>query len=184
MTAPPPGTSIPNAVLIFVIIGMVGFFFLIVSALFGGHDVDHGFEPGGHELGHEGASPFSLRVISLFLTAFGATGAIARSYNLGYPLSTGLGMGAGLVVGFVGFRLIDFFMRQQASSIVGEEDLVGALGEVAVAIPAGGLGQVGVTVRGKRMYSPARATGDIAIEEGTSVKVVRCSGNQVFVERV
>lgn len=172
--------------LIFVLIGMVGFFFLIVSALFGGgHDVDHGFEAGGHDLGHEaGPSPFSLRVISLFLTAFGATGAIARSYDLGYPLSSGLGVGAGLGIGFAGFKLIEFFMHQQASSTIGEQDLEGAVGAVSVAIPAGGIGQVGITVRGQRMYSPARASGDIAIEEGAQVKVVHCAGNQVFVERV
>ncbi len=171
--------------LVFAVIGMVGFFFLIVSALFGGdHDADHGFE-GGHDLGHEaGPSPFSLRIISLFLTAFGATGSIARSYSLGYPASSGLGVGAGLVVGFAGFKLIEFFMHQQASSTVAEEDLVGTTGQVSVAIPAGGVGQVGLTVKGRRVYPTARAAGSAAIEDGAQVKVVRSAGNEVIVERL
>ena len=173
--------------LVFATIGMVGFFFLIVSALFGGdHDMDHGFEAGhDHDVGHEGGpSPFSVRIISLFLTAFGATGAIARTYSLGYPASSGLGVGAGLVVGFAGFKLIEFFMQQQASSTVAEEDLMGAVGQVSTAIPDGGVGQVGLTVKGRRVYPSARAAGGAAMEEGTQVKVVRSAGNEVFVEKV
>lgn len=170
--------------LVFAAIGMVGFFFLIITALFGGdHDADHGFE-GGHDLGHEGPSPFSLRIISLFLTGFGATGAIARSYGLGFPASSGLGVSTGLVLAFAGFKLIEFFMHQQASSTVAEEDLVGAIGQVSVAVPAGGMGQVGLTVKGKRLYPSARAEGGVVIEEGAQIKVVRSAGNEVVVQRV
>src|SRR6185369_5954478 len=100
--------------LVFALIGMAGFFFLIVSAVFGG-DHDHGMEH-DHDAGHDaGPSWFSTRVISLFLTGFGATGAIARSYELGYPASSGLGVATGAVVAFAGLRLIGFFMHQQAS---------------------------------------------------------------------
>ena len=167
--------------LVFATIGMVGFFFLIVTALFGGdHDADHGFE-GGHDAG---PSPFSLRIISLFLTGFGATGAIARSYGMGYPLSSAAGVATGFVVGFAGLKLVGFFMQQQASSTVTDEDLVGTVGQVSVAIPAGGLGQVGLTVKGQRIYPSARAAGDAAIEDGAQVKVVRSAGNQVVVERI
>lgn len=172
--------------LVFAAIGMVGFFFLIITALFGGdHEADHGLE-GGHDLGHDagGPSPFSLRIISLFLTGFGATGAMARSYGLGYPLSSAAGVATGVVVGFAGFKLIEFFMQQQASSTLAEEDLVGALGQVSVAIPAGGMGQVGLTAKGRRLYPSARAAGNAAIEEGAQVKVVRSAGNEVVVERV
>ena len=169
--------------LVFVIIGMVGFFFLLVAALFGG-DHDGGMDQ-GHDFGHDaGPSPFSLRIISLFLTGFGATGAIAQSYGLGYPLSSGLGVAFGMLVGYAGFTLIHMFMKQQASSTVSDEDLVGVVGQVSVAIPAGGLGQVGLTARGQRHYPSARGLRDEAIEEGAQVKVIRSAGNQVVVEKV
>jgi membrane protein implicated in regulation of membrane protease activity len=160
---------------------MVGFFFLIVSALFGGHgdhDMDHGVDHG-----HDGPSWFSTRVIAMFLTGFGATGAIARSYELGYPTSAGLGVGMGVLVGFAGFQLIHFFMHQQASSTVQEDEMVGQLGTVTVPIPSSGLGQVVLEVKGRRIFPSARASSDIAIEEGAQVKVVRSTGSQVVVER-
>jgi membrane protein implicated in regulation of membrane protease activity len=168
--------------LVFAVIGLVGFFFLIVSALFGGdagHDMDHGVD---HD--HGGApSWFSTRVIAMFLTGFGATGAIARSYELSYPLSAALGLVTGLVVGAAGFQLIHFFMRQQASSTVQEDDMVGQLGSVTVAIPPNGIGQVVLEVKGRRVFPSARATTAAAIDEGVQVKVVRSSGSQVVVER-
>ena len=170
--------------LVFALIGMAGFFFLIVSALFGGHEggMEH-----DHDMGHDhdaGPSWFSTRVISLFLTGFGATGAIAYSYGMSYPVSSGLGIVTGAVVGFAGIKLIGFFMQQQASSTVADEDLVGTVGQVSVAIPAGGLGQVGLTVKGQRVYPSARAAGDAAIEDGAQVKVISSAGNQVVVERI
>ncbi len=169
--------------LVFVIIGLVGFFFLIVSALFGG-DHDGGLDH-DHDIGHDvGPNPFSLRIISLFLTGFGATGAIGQSYGLGYPVSAAIGVVSGAIMGYAGYSLIHMFMRQQASSTVSDEDMVGILGQVSVAIPAGGLGQVEVLVRGKRHYPSARALREEAIAEGAQVKVVRCAGNQVVVEKI
>jgi membrane protein implicated in regulation of membrane protease activity len=168
---------------VFAVIGMVGFFFLIVSALFGG-DADHGLDHGA-DAGHDaGPSWFSTRVIAMFLTGFGATGAIARSYELSYPLSALLGVVTGLVVGFAGFQLIHYFMRQQASSTVQEDEMVGLLGAVTVPIPSNGLGQVVLEVKGRRLFPSARATTDASIGEGAQVRVVRSSGSQVVVERV
>jgi membrane protein implicated in regulation of membrane protease activity len=169
--------------LVFAGIGLVGFFFLIVAALFGGShdagDMDH-----DHDFGHDaGPSPFSLRVISLFLTGFGATGAIARSYEVNYPLSSLAGVAAGAAVGFAGFKLIGFFMQQQASSTVQEEDLIGHQGQVSIAIPPGGVGQVELTVKGQRRFVTARAATDVAIEEGAQIKVTRSAGSQVVVEK-
>jgi membrane protein implicated in regulation of membrane protease activity len=171
--------------LIFAVVGMVGFFFLIVSALFGG-DSDQSFDGDqDHDVGHDaGPSPFSLRVISMFLTGFGATGAVAMASGLKYPASSALGLVMGALMGFAAFKLIQFFMRQQASSTVADDDMVGIVGEVSVAIPKGGVGQVGLTVKGQRRYPSARATGEAAIEEGTAVKVVHAAGNTVTVERV
>ncbi len=168
--------------LVFAVIGMVGFFFLIVSALFGGAG-DHGLDHGA-DAGHDGGpSWFSTRVIAMFLTGFGATGAIARSYERSYELSAGLGVITGLAVGFAGLQLIHFFTKQQASSTVLEDEMVGLLGTVSVPIPSSGLGQVVLEVRGRRVFPSARATTDAAIEEGAQVKIVRSAGSQVVVER-
>jgi membrane-bound ClpP family serine protease len=89
-----------------------------------------------------------------------------------------------LVVGAAGFQLIHFFMRQQASSTVQEEDMVGLPGAVTVAIPSNGLGQVVLEVKGRRLFPSARATTDTSIEEGAQVRVVRSAGSQVVVERL
>lgn len=171
----------------FVAIAVVGCFFLVVSALFGEFGADHDVAiEAAHEISFgEHPSPFSLRVISLFLTAFGAAGAIARLYGTGYAVASAIGMGAGLVVGFAGYKLISFFMGQQASSIMEAEDLVGAIAQVSVAIPSGGVGQVSVAVGEKRIYPMARAAAaDAPIEEGAQVKIVRSLGNVVYVEKL
>lgn len=168
----------------FIVIALVGLFFLVVSALFGDHDADHSLET-AHEVSFaEHPSPFSLRVISLFLTAFGSVGAMARLYGAGYTVSVGSGIGAGLVVGFAAYKLISVFMGQQSSSIIEPDALVGAVGQVSVGIPDGGVGQVNVVVKEKRLYPMARAASAGAIGEGEQVRIVRSMGNTVVVERL
>lgn len=171
---------------IFVGIALTGFVLLAVAALFGDHHGDHAIEA-AHEVAiGEHPSPFSLRVISLFLTAFGATGAIARLAGAGNLAASAAGTAGGAVVGFAGYKLIAFFMRQQATSLTEAEDLVGAIGHVSVAIPPGGVGQVHVTVHEKRLYPMARAAAAAGggIEEGARVKIVSSTGNTVYVEKV
>lgn len=168
----------------FIFIALIGLIFLAISALFG-HDTDHGLEA-AHEVSFaEHPSPFSLRVISLFLTAFGATGQMAHMYGLGYTASSAIGLGAGLVVGYAGYALISLFMGQQSSSVVEADELVGAVGQVSIAIPEGGVGQISLNVQEKRMYPTARAAAaDVSIAEGAQVKVVSSTGNTVYVEKL
>ncbi len=171
----------------FVAIALVGFLLLLVSALSGGHGLGHEVPiEAAHQLSFgDHPSPLSLPIISLFLTAFGASGSIAFIAGAGYVLSCAVGTGAGLGVGFAGYKLIAFFMGQQASSLVESEDLVGAIGQVSIAIPAGGVGQVNVAVKEKRMYPSARASNaGSAIEEGARVKIISSNGNTVYVEKV
>jgi membrane-bound ClpP family serine protease len=168
----------------FIVIALVGLFFLVVSALFGDHDADHSLET-AHEVSFaEHPSPFSLRVISIFLTAFGSVGAMARIYGAGYTVSVASGIGAGLVVGFAAYKLISLFMGQQSSSLIEADELLGAVGQVSVGIPEGGVGQINVVVKEKRLYPMARAVSAGAIGEGEQVRIVRSQGNTVFVERV
>ena len=171
---------------VFLSIAALGFLLLLISAVGGDHGGDHDVSVDAHDVAFgDHPSPFSLRIISLFLTTFGAIGALSRLAGWGYLVSSAMGTGAGFGVGFAGYKIISFFMRQQASSAVESEDLVGVVGQVSVAIPANGVGQVSVTVRDKRMYPSARASdAGGAFAEGERVRVVSSSGNAVYVEKL
>ncbi len=178
---------------VFLIIAGVGFTLLLISAFSGG---DH--EVGGHEFhlehdhdlshGHEmsegsSPSPFSMRIIAIFLTAFGAAGAIARHYSLSYVWCSLIGIGGGVVVAFIALELITFFYHQQASSTVCGSDLLNSFAEVKIEIPSSGLGQVSVLVKNQRQYYPARSKDGSRIGVGSSVKIVECPGDSVLVEK-
>jgi len=172
-------------VLVFLVIALAGLSLLLISAIFGGHDdlaADHDHAAGAHGEAGE-PSPFSTRVICLFLTAFGAVGAIGRHYDLSYMNSSAIGAGAGLLVGLAGWQVICLFWRQQASSLVGAEDLRGLMGQVSTEIPAAGIGQISVVAKSQRMYERARAKDGGRIEEGAQVKILEYSGDTVVVER-
>ena len=179
---------------VFVVIAFTGVVFLIVSAIFGGdhevgsheisfehgldHDVDHGWDGGG------GVSPLSLRVIAIFLTSAGSVGAICRYYNLSYPISAFLGAVGGLIFAALGWQILRLFYKQQATSTVTSEDLTKAdLAEVKTAIPASGIGQICVIVKGQRQYLPARAHDGNPIGEGASVKIMACPGGDAVIVR-
>jgi membrane-bound ClpP family serine protease len=120
----------------------------------------------------------------LFVTTFGAAGAVARNYGLSYPLCSLIGMACGLVTGTAGWQLLRVLWKQQASSTVTRDDIVGAAGEVKTAIPEGGVGQVSIVARGQRLYPMARSADGKAVEEGALVKVLESAGDCVVVERL
>ena len=73
-----------NAFTVFLAIAAVGFVFLMVSLFFG--EIFEHFDTGlDHDLEHGGPGFFSPRVMSVFVTTFGGTGAIAthRAANEG-----------------------------------------------------------------------------------------------------
>ncbi len=184
--------------LAFLAIALLGVVILLTSAVFGGdHDIgDHevSFEHGwDHEADHDtdhdtagGPSPYSLRVIAMFLTATGAVGALCRYYELSYALSALLGVVGGLIFGGLGWQMLRLFYRQQASSTVTNEDLLrSTTGEVKTAIPSSGMGQISVVVKGQRRYFSARTQDGSTIEEGASVKIVACpGGDAVIVQKI
>ncbi len=167
----------------FLICGAVGFVLVLISlfAGFGEHDfhIDHDFdhdggvEHGGDSEHDSGPSFFSFRVIVTFLTAFGATGAICTYYGCSPLWSSIIGFVAGIVFGLFAWWLMKQAFKQQASSLVLNEDLKDQTAMVHTAIPAGGnMGEVIVEVRGQRKYYPAKASDDTAIPLG-SVVIVR-----------
>ncbi len=171
-----------NAFTVFLAIAGVGFVFLLLSLLFGeifehfGNGFDHGLD-------HGGPGFFSTRIMSVFVTAFGGFGAIATFYGLSPVLASALGFGSGLAFATVILAFARFLYRQQATSEVRTADLVGQLGRVVVAIPAGGVGQVRCRVGEELVDKIARTRDGDAIAENASVRVEEVLGETVIVKK-
>jgi membrane protein implicated in regulation of membrane protease activity len=173
-------------VLVYTAVGAIGLLFLLtmlfVGDLFGGdHDFDHGFDHDGDVGG--GPSFFSARIIAAFMTAFGVGGVVARYYELSHPASSGVGVAAGFVMAGLVYQFARFLYSQQASSEVRMAGLVGRHGEVTVGIPAGGVGEITVTVGGERTTHIARSADGAAISIGTEVIVGSVLGPSVVVRQ-
>jgi membrane protein implicated in regulation of membrane protease activity len=175
--------------LIFAAIGAFGLLFLLVMLFFGGgHDLHVGDMGGGHDVAHGpdgegGPSIFSSRIIASFIAAFGFGGTIGRYLEFGYPVSSAFGIVSGLVLASVVFKFAEILYSQQASSEVKMTTLVGMTAEVAIAIPAGHLGQVSLSAAGERSMHIARSRDGMAIPQGTSVVIRELRGDYVVVER-
>ncbi|MBI1983074.1 MAG: hypothetical protein HYS61_02620 [Acidobacteria bacterium] len=171
---------------VFLGLAAIGFIFLLISLvagelfdlgdLFGGHDVDVGDHGGG-------PSFFSSRVISVFITAFGGFGAIGSHLGYGVGVSTAMGVASGLVFGGLLYLFITFLHGQEASSDVRVGDLVGSTGQVSVAIPKGGLGQVRCSQGESVVEKIARSQDGEEISVNTLVKVEAVVGETILVRR-
>lgn len=171
-----------NAFTVFLAIAAVGFLFLIVSLFFGGlfDHFDGAFDGG---VDHGGPGFFSTRVISVFVTAFGAFGAIATHYGLDPLPASGIGFAGGVVLATPIVLFARFLYGQQASSDSRAGDLVGQTGRVIVTIPAGGVGQVRCRIGEELIDKIARTRQGDAIPENASVRVEEVLGETVIVTR-
>lgn len=174
--------------LIYAVIGAVGFIFLLVMLVLGDvgggdHEVsaheaviEHGesYDPGG-------PSVFSVRIMAAFLTAFGVGGVVGRFYGLSHPAASGIGVVAGIAMAAIVYQFARLLHDQQASSEVRMTSLVGQPAEVTVAIPAGGVGQVSLLAGGERSEHIARGAGGVAIPRGADVVVSGLRGDSVIV---
>lgn len=172
-----------SAFVTFLAIAAFGFVFMVGSSIFG--DL---FEHGdfGHDVGdHGGGGPsiLSTRVLSGFVTAFGGFGAIGVHLGYGVGTSTLMGFGGGAAFAALIYFFIWGLFTQQASSHIQVEDLVGRTGEVSVAIPDGGIGQIRCTLGDSVVEKIARAADGSAIPANTLVKVEQIVGETVLVRR-
>jgi len=175
-----------SAFAIFLAIAAIGFLFLMASLFLG--EISGHADLGGHDAdGHgdtQGVSFFSIRVLTVFVTAFGGFGAIG--VHLGYR--TEFATVVGLVGGFFFGGIIYFFARflysQQASSDVRVGELVGRTAEVSVAIPKGGVGQVRCGVGETTIEKIARAKDGEEIPVHTSVTIEAVIGETLVVRRI
>jgi hypothetical protein len=169
---------------IFLGIAALGFLFLIVSFVFGevfGHgDGGHGGDVHGEV---HGISFLNPRVLSVFVTAFGGFGAIGVHLGQRIEISTAIGLAGGVVFGGIIYLFARFLYGQQASSGVGVGELVGRMGQISVAIPEGGLGQVRCALGENIVEKLARTVDGGAIPANTSVKIESIVGETVLVRR-
>jgi hypothetical protein len=172
------GTS---AFITFLAIAVFGFVFVIASSILG--DVfDHG--DFGHDAGgHGGPSLLSSRTISVFVTAFGAFGAIGIHLGYGVGVSTAMGMGGGLLFALLIYAFAAFLYSQQASSHIRTSDIIGNTAQVSVAIPKGGVGQVRCTLGDTVVEKVARTVSGQEIPVNTLVKIQNLVGDVAVVER-
>jgi len=166
---------------IFLVIGGLGFLFLLVSFIVGdlfdalGFDFDTNLDA-NHDFG-----VFDSRVIAIFLTAFGGFGAIGVSLGLAALGSTLFGVLGGVAFGALVFYFGRFLYRQQSTSSISEQDLIGRTAQVVVAIHAGKIGQIACRVGEERVEKIARARDGAEIKMGSTVRIEEITGDAVIV---
>lgn len=170
-----------NLLLLFAIIGGLGFVFLLISLVVG--DV---FEAVGFDLngGIDAGLDFGLldsRVIAVFITAFGGFGVIGAQMGFGAVGSSLIGLLGGVVFAAVVSVFGRFLVAQQASSSVTDNDLIGRTAQVTVAIRAGAIGQITAKIGDERVERIARAKDGAEISTGSIVKVESVIGDSVIV---
>jgi membrane protein implicated in regulation of membrane protease activity len=169
-----------SAFSVFLAIAAVGFTFLLISLIFG--EIFEHFEGGlDHDLDHGGPSFLSVRIMSVFVTAFGGFGAVGIHYGLSVLESSGIGFGSGVFFATLIYLFARFLYGQQASTRVLSSDLVGKTARVVVAIPGNGVGQVRVQIGEEVIDKIARSRGAGPVPENTIVTIEETLGEVVIV---
>ena len=175
--------------IVFVSIAFGGFLILLVTLLFGGDadtDVDMDGDADG-DFDHDGGAGhhwLSVKVLSAFITAFGAGGAIARAYDASMLWSIVTGLVLGLIVGFVADFIIVLFYRQQTTSSFSVGKLAGKTGTVALPILKGKFGEVTVNYKGNSITRRAKNTdAEEEIGQGTLVEIVTADASGFIVKK-
>ena len=164
---------------VFLVIGAVGFVFLLISLIVG--DI---FDSLGFDLGMDGGvdgHALDSRVISVFVTAFGGFGAIGIQMGLSIVASSLLGLGGGVLFGGLVSLFGRFLYKQQSSSSVTTSQLIGRSAQVIVAIAPGSLGQVSCRIGEERVEKLARARDNQEIKAGATVRVDEVAGDSLIV---
>jgi membrane protein implicated in regulation of membrane protease activity len=169
-----------SAFSVFLAITVLGFLVLAVSLVFG-EIFEHFGDAADHDLGHGGPSFFSLRILSVFVTAFGGFGAIGVNYGLSTLASSGLGFLSGLFFAWLIYLFAKFLHGQQATTEVKSGDIVGQAARIIVAIPSGGLGQIRCQVGEEIIDKTARSTDGQPVPENAIVRVEQVLGEIAIV---
>jgi hypothetical protein len=166
---------------VFLAISAAGFLFLIL-ALFFGEIADHLDGSLDHDFGHGGPSFFSVRIISVFITAFGGFGSVATHYGFAVLAASGIGFLSGATFAGLIYAFASFLYGQQASTDVHPRDVVGQAARVVVSIPRDGVGQVRCQVGEQLLDKIARTKDGAPVPENAVVTVTDVLGEAVIVE--
>jgi membrane protein implicated in regulation of membrane protease activity len=163
----------------FLIIGGIGFLFLLASLVVG--DI---FEAVGLDFSLDASHDFGVfdsRVISVFLATFGAIGAIGAQIGYGALGSSLFGLLGGVIFGAVVFYFGKFLYSQQSTSSVDVEQLIGRTAQVTVRIQPGNVGQISCRVGDERVEKLARARDGAEIKAGEIVRIESIAADSVIV---
>lgn len=184
-----------GAAMVFFSLMLFGAIFTSLSMLFGhdtdggdGHDFSHGdIGHGDHDAGEWGGAPskLSLRTALFFITGFGAIGFLAQLKTKNAFISSLSGVVGGIIMAMIGYYIITLFYKQQATSIMTDDDLIGSKGEVITTIQKDEAGEVSVVSgMGRLISKPALSEDGSEIKSGAQVKIIRVSGSRVIVARM
>lgn len=163
-----------------------GLVFSVAALLLGFADLSLGgahIGHGDHGGGHDGPSTLNIGVILAFITWFGGIAYLLRDgLGLFAPISVLLGLGAGVVGGYLVRRL--FIYARSQETILNPEDyrLPGVIAKVTSSIREGGTGEVMYVQQSVRQVSAARADKGVAIPRGTEVVILRRDKGVVYVD--
>ncbi len=164
---------------VFLVIGGIGFLFLMISLivgdLFDAFQIDLDLDTNGD------FGLFDSRVISVFLTALGFVGALSVQFGFGSLVAGLFGLATGIGLGALVFAFGYFLHKQQASSSVGDRDLLGRTAQVVVGIRPGSVGQISCLIGDERVEKVARSKYDEEIEAGKTVFIEEVTGEAIIV---
>ena len=146
------------------------------------HDTDHGGDHGGD--GEHTISLFSTKVLGMLTMGFGAAGAIAQHYHADFVISSLIGVGCGVLLAAGMYGLLTLVVRQQSTSLIATDSLVGASGTVVVAIFPEAVGEVGVSFAGQYTVYSAKSHDGREIAKGRTVRIVQTLGSQLVVQEI
>jgi membrane protein implicated in regulation of membrane protease activity len=145
-----------------------------------GHPAAHAASPPAARFRFPLLSPLALATV---VAAIGAWGLIAKfGFGAGDGASLALALPAAALTAYgvtwVGWRLVS---GSRGTSMIYREDLVGALAEVTVPIPPGGVGEAQADTGGQRYAAPAREVNGAEVARGATVVVLDASGPTLLV---
>jgi membrane protein implicated in regulation of membrane protease activity len=181
-----------SAFLVYLFCLVVGFVFVLGSAVLGHFGGDHGHVDGsgGHaEAGADssdapGVSFFSPIVMAAFVAAFGAFGLIFSQFETTKSpiVSAGLSVVCAVLVASSMVGLLRKLVRASDSSSESRvATLVGMGATVISPIPAGGVGEIAYVQSGSRYTAPAREENGSPVGSGSEVSITRIVGSQFYV---
>jgi hypothetical protein len=167
------------------VIGEVGDAFDSAGDFIGGHlDIGGDTMEGGLDGHADSPSPFSLRNLMAFLTAYGASGLITSASGWSTLASSLFAIIPGFLMGAVAYKVMQTLYGQQSSSVVEVAGLVGRRGYIDLTIPASGVGRVTVnTGTGQSTFLARSSAGDV-IPTGTAVIIRATIGGDLVVDRL